>query len=215
MLVSAETMIHRREHGSQLADREERLEEGRVVRPDPGDTLPSRDTEAAKAVGQAPDPRRQLGVGEASGTRDQGRVIRCDPGPSLDPRSDPEVPRSIQAHPPRIAKNAVLRRTGYRGTEHRSDTTSEQPPKPARDVPDQAAGSPHQPIRRGTVMTQSALAAASGSGTTATDAGYRPGVCNIGPAEIARRRRAGHVGSLATIGLFAVLVAVDAPRWPA
>ncbi len=60
-------------------------------------------------------------------------------------------------------------------------------------------------------MTQSAVAAASGSGTTATDAGYRPGVCNIGEAEIARRRRAGHVGALATIGLFAVLVAVDAP----
>ena len=24
---------------------------------------------------------------------------------------------------------------------------------------------------------------------------YRPGVCNIGPAEIARRRRSGHVGA--------------------
>jgi hypothetical protein len=44
------------------------------------------------------------------------------------------------------------------------------------------------------------------------DAGaYRPGVCNIGPAEIARRRRTGHVGALATVGLFAVLVAIDAP----
>lgn len=40
---------------------------------------------------------------------------------------------------------------------------------------------------------------------------YRPGVCNIGPAEIARRRRAGHVGLAATVGLFAALVAVDAP----
>ena len=29
---------------------------------------------------------------------------------------------------------------------------------------------------------------------------YRPGVCNIGPAEIARRRMAGHVGLVATLG---------------
>jgi hypothetical protein len=40
---------------------------------------------------------------------------------------------------------------------------------------------------------------------------YQPGVCNIGPAEIARRRRAGHVGLIATVGLLAGLVAVDAP----
>ena len=40
---------------------------------------------------------------------------------------------------------------------------------------------------------------------------YQPGVCNIGPAEIARRRRAGHIGVVAAVGLFAVLVAVDAP----
>jgi hypothetical protein len=41
--------------------------------------------------------------------------------------------------------------------------------------------------------------------------GYVPGVCNIGPAEIARRRRAGHVGALLTVGLLAVLLTVDAP----
>lgn len=40
---------------------------------------------------------------------------------------------------------------------------------------------------------------------------YRPGVCNIGPAEIARRRRAGHVGLIATAIVFAVLVIVGAP----
>ena len=42
-------------------------------------------------------------------------------------------------------------------------------------------------------------------------AGYQPGVCNIGPEEIARRRRAGHIGLLATLTLFAILVVADAP----
>jgi hypothetical protein len=40
---------------------------------------------------------------------------------------------------------------------------------------------------------------------------YRPGICNIGPAEIARRRRSGHTGVIAAVILFAVLVAIDAP----
>ena len=38
---------------------------------------------------------------------------------------------------------------------------------------------------------------------------YEPGVCNIGPAEIARRRRAGHVGLIATVGLLAALMVID------
>jgi hypothetical protein len=45
------------------------------------------------------------------------------------------------------------------------------------------------------------------------NAGYVPGVCNIGPEEIARRRRAGHVGALLTVATLAVLLAVDAPPW--
>ena len=40
---------------------------------------------------------------------------------------------------------------------------------------------------------------------------YQPGVCNIGPAEIARRRRVGHLGLIAAIGLFVLLVALGAP----
>ena len=40
---------------------------------------------------------------------------------------------------------------------------------------------------------------------------YQPGVCNIGPAEIARRRRSGHVGVLASVVLLVLLVAIDAP----
>jgi len=40
---------------------------------------------------------------------------------------------------------------------------------------------------------------------------YQAGVCNIGPAEIARRRRAGHIGLVAAIALFAILVAIGAP----
>ena len=40
---------------------------------------------------------------------------------------------------------------------------------------------------------------------------YQPGVCNIGPGEIRRRRRAGHGGLVATVGLLAGLIAIGAP----
>lgn len=40
---------------------------------------------------------------------------------------------------------------------------------------------------------------------------HSPGVCNIGPAEIARRRQAGHVGVAATIAVLVLLLAIDAP----
>ena len=43
-------------------------------------------------------------------------------------------------------------------------------------------------------------------------AAYEPGVCNIGPAEIASRRRAGHVGAAMAVGLYVGLVAAGAPR---
>ncbi len=45
---------------------------------------------------------------------------------------------------------------------------------------------------------------------------YRPGVCNIGPAEIARRRRSGMVGIGAALALGVGLLLVGAPtasRW--
>jgi hypothetical protein len=46
-----------------------------------------------------------------------------------------------------------------------------------------------------------------------TDAGqYQPGVCNIGPADIAFRRRSGHVSVAAAAGLLGVLLAARAPR---
>lgn len=40
---------------------------------------------------------------------------------------------------------------------------------------------------------------------------YIPGVCNIGPAEIARRRRTGWTGAVITVGAWAALAAFDAP----
>jgi len=41
--------------------------------------------------------------------------------------------------------------------------------------------------------------------------GYQPGACNIGPQEIAMRRRAGHVGVVITLVLLVVLIAIGAP----
>ena len=45
----------------------------------------------------------------------------------------------------------------------------------------------------------------------ASETTYQPGICNIGPAEISARRRSGHVGVIATVVLFAILVAIGAP----
>ena len=60
-------------------------------------------------------------------------------------------------------------------------------------------------------MTRAAFAAAGSPAPSTIAIDYQPGVCNIGPAEIARRRRAGHIGLIATIALFGILVAVGAP----
>ncbi len=46
---------------------------------------------------------------------------------------------------------------------------------------------------------------------TAPDDAYRPGVCNIGPEEIARRRRSAWVASVATVALYLGLLAIAAP----
>ena len=42
---------------------------------------------------------------------------------------------------------------------------------------------------------------------------YQSGVCNIGPAEIAYRRRWGHLGLIVAVVLFVALVWVGAPHW--
>lgn len=55
-------------------------------------------------------------------------------------------------------------------------------------------------------------AGASPAKPSGAPAGYIAGRCNIGPAEIARRRRFGHLGVLASVTLLAVLVASGAPR---
>jgi hypothetical protein len=52
-----------------------------------------------------------------------------------------------------------------------------------------------------------------GSSARRDDAGYQAGTCNIGPAEVARRRRTGHVGLAITVVLLGVLLALDAPTW--
>ncbi|MGD0247898.1 MAG: hypothetical protein ABSB75_02490, partial [Candidatus Limnocylindrales bacterium] len=42
---------------------------------------------------------------------------------------------------------------------------------------------------------------------------YAPGACNIGPAEIARRMKSGHIGLAVSVALFALLLVVAAPHW--
>jgi hypothetical protein len=55
------------------------------------------------------------------------------------------------------------------------------------------------------------IAAAQRATESATSPGYVPGICNIGPVEIARRRRVGHAGAVAAVAVLAGLVAIDAP----
>ena len=43
------------------------------------------------------------------------------------------------------------------------------------------------------------------------DLAYQPGLCNIGPSEIARRRRSGYAGVVIGIGILAALILVGAP----
>jgi hypothetical protein len=50
------------------------------------------------------------------------------------------------------------------------------------------------------------------TGVPTRDAAYRPGSCNIGEEEIARRRRWGDASLLAALALLALLIATDAPR---
>lgn len=59
-------------------------------------------------------------------------------------------------------------------------------------------------------MTTTTFATVGGDPAAASPE-YAPGVCNIGPREIRRRRRIGHVGLAATIGLLAVLVGIGGP----
>jgi hypothetical protein len=42
---------------------------------------------------------------------------------------------------------------------------------------------------------------------------YAPGACNIGPDEIARRRKAAAAGLVASVVLAVVLVALGSPQW--
>jgi hypothetical protein len=46
-----------------------------------------------------------------------------------------------------------------------------------------------------------------------TTSEYAPGVCNIGPAEISRRRKAGLIGLVITVAAGALLLALGLPAW--
>ncbi|HET9540690.1 MAG TPA: hypothetical protein VFQ46_08825 [Candidatus Limnocylindria bacterium] len=62
-------------------------------------------------------------------------------------------------------------------------------------------------------MNLSATGGKLGSSPQMQASGYQAGACNIGPAEIARRRRTGHIGLAITVLLLGVLLALDAPGW--
>ena len=55
---------------------------------------------------------------------------------------------------------------------------------------------------------------ATRSELTLTASGYRPGACNIGPAEIARRRQGALVGTVLTVVIYLGLVALSSGAAP-
>ncbi len=60
-------------------------------------------------------------------------------------------------------------------------------------------------------MTHPLRASAAPGGHAPADGSYEPGVCNIGPSEIAARRRVGHVGLVVTLVTLAVLILLGVP----
>lgn len=74
-----------------------------------------------------------------------------------------------------------------------------------------AAGEPLARSAREHTVTLASRTTPTTPGASTSGESYQPGACNIGPTEIARRRRAGHVGLGATIVLLAGLVATGAP----
>lgn len=59
-------------------------------------------------------------------------------------------------------------------------------------------------------IARTSLRASSTQASTEPD-GYRPGVCNIGPEEISRRRRGAWIAGLATVVFYLGLLAIAAP----
>jgi hypothetical protein len=62
-------------------------------------------------------------------------------------------------------------------------------------------------------VTEEANATTDGPMQPAARSDYAPGVCNIGSAEIAARRRFGHLGLAVTVAFAAFVLAIDAPLW--
>ena len=64
-------------------------------------------------------------------------------------------------------------------------------------------------------MTTNLAATGGKLGSTggAESAGYQAGACNIGPAEIARRRWTGHVGLIISVALLGAFLLFDTPLW--
>ncbi len=111
--IGCQAMVHGREGTAEQSCREEGLEERRVVRAQPRDTVPSDDPELAKTVGETPDPLGQLPVRDGTGAGDQSDVVRRDPGPSLDPGAHPDVTRLDAFHEVRMPNMSKRRLTRW------------------------------------------------------------------------------------------------------
>ena len=141
--------------------------------------------------------------------------VDCPPNPAK---------RLRESQEPRVRANA----TGPSRSEHGREPNDGRPVRPPWD-------STLEPVPRGVrrsgpgpatlaldstslatheerAITHATFAATQPPGTLGgPPTGYQPGVCNIGSAEVARRRRAGDLGAIVTLVVLVVLIAIHAP----
>lgn len=106
-VVRRQAVIDRGNDSAEPADREERLEEGDMVRADPGDAIATDDPETIETGRKPADPLGQLGVGDRPVPADERRAIWIDPRSPFDPRADADVCRCLEAHRCRMPSGAA------------------------------------------------------------------------------------------------------------
>jgi hypothetical protein len=96
--IGRQPVVHRRQRRTQQPGGEQRLQERRMVGPEPRHPVAAPYPKPTQSIGQAPNPPGQLHVGERAIASHQRHLVWGDPGSTLNPGADPEVGRN-RRHP--------------------------------------------------------------------------------------------------------------------